>query len=347
MMISGSKVGPSPITDRKEEAVSVYYPDIPISSGQQRIASAVSPDYINSPIRSNQNSQIRRANSNHHLANTESALHPPNNPMKSSNSGQYFANVGPQPQRRESNLLPNIRHASSRHLQRNSVRSAFSSIKGPRFLRRESSVESGILGKQVAMMYDVFLNIRGDNDDIMSLKRPVADLVKEYQEYKVKNCNLALTVVVTIILLVYFIVEHYSTYGAFKYPMMNPFMTVSLSLSVVCFSLLIVTGIHRVFILTDCKNPYFQPLKRLCLRMCQPPLTMRLMNDCLPIVLAVRTGFTMLGRSGVGACDQLRLNTSLQMYDCNEGSIGQGIPPVLLPQMFIKGASRGAICVAW
>lgn len=275
------------------------------------------------------------------------SVHDDDNPVKS-NGGHRVANVAPQQQREKNNG-----NASS-HPSRKSVVSA--AVPRTGISHRQASVISGIDSKKVAMMYDIFLNIRTDNDDIKSLKRPVNDLVAEFREYRVKNCNLSLTIIVTMILSVYFAFGIYATAETFGEPTSNPFMTVFVSFSIICLVLFIVTAVHRFFIITDYNHPYAQPLKRIFMKMNQSAVTMRLMNDSLPVFLALRTGFKMLGRVLMGPCDSTRQGSSTRLFDCSTDTGAQGIPPetyvfclyvVLLPQMFIKGASRVAICASW
>jgi uncharacterized membrane protein (DUF485 family) len=200
-------------------------------------------------------------------------------------------------------------------------------------------------------MYDALLHIREDNADIMSLQQPVDELTKEYQEYKINNSNLFLTAVTTAILVVYFVVGVVATYDPSNAPSTNPFTTASVSFTIACLALLALTLAHRVFTLTH-THPALGPLTRALTSINQSPLILRLLNDALPVLLALRTGFTLLSRVGPDACEALADPSHL--YDCVEA--GGRLPPetyafclyvVLLPQMFIKGASRAARCMSW
>ena len=241
--------------------------------------------------------------------------------------------------------------------KKNSFRSVVSHMGGRRILRRHISLGTpGTDSKQVAMMYDVFLNIQPDCEEILSLKLPVKEIVKEYGRYKLNDCNLALTVLVAFILVIYLVFGAFATQYVFVAPTANPFMTVSVSTSIACIILLLVTVTHRFFVTTDNNHPSIRPLQRIFMKLNESPMIMRLLNDSLPIFLVVRTGFKLLGRvSSFTACDPAR--TFKYLYDCNPtGGVRREIPPetyafclyvVLLPQMFIKGASRGALCLSW
>ena len=223
--------------------------------------------------------------------------------------------------------------------------------------QRRPSVVSGVDLTRVAGMYDVFLRIRTDNADIRSRQLSIAELTKEYEEYKISNCNLTLTLAVSLLLVIYFIVGVIANPDVFYIPSADPFITTSVSFSLVCIVLLIVIDVHRFFVITDYNHPTTAWLKRVCQALSQSPLTLRLISDSLPVFLALRTGFAILSRVGL-SCETGRLHTPSRLYDCVPRANGgqQGLPSdtyalclyiVLLPQMFVKGASRGAICLGW
>lgn len=272
--------------------------------------------------------------------------------------GQHLANAVSAPQRdpNQRDIPAPIGHQPPRNSVRQSVRSVWSNVHGPRGLRR-ASVASGVDLKQVAMMYDVFLRIRTDNADIKSLQRPLNELTQDYQEYKINNCNLALTLVVSFLLAIYIIVGIFTTSEAFYSPSADPFVTLAASFGIACVVILVITAIHRFFVLTEYTHPIAAPLKRLCQVLSQSPLTVRLLSDSLPVLLALRSGFAIFSRVGRN-CDSGRLNFPIHLYDClpNEEGGQQGLPAaiyafclyvVLLEQKFIKGASRTAVCLSW
>jgi hypothetical protein len=268
----------------------------------------------------------------------------------------------PAPQPPAENNVGNARSHPPRVIRKNSVQSVLPVAEPqPQLLYQEISVTSGIDGidsKQVAMMYDIFLNIDANNDDILSLHRPVQDLIKDYQQNKIQNCNLTLAVLVCVVLLLHLMIGIYNTANPFAATTTHPLTIASVSITIVSIVLLIVTVLHRFFITTSCSSPPLRPLKRLFERINQSPLLMRLLNDSLPICLVVRTGFRMLGRVSVAACSYFHPGEYGHFFHgCNAIDGGeQGIPPetyafclymVLLPQMFMKGASRAAICMSW
>jgi hypothetical protein len=224
--------------------------------------------------------------------------------------------------------------------------------------------------RQMATMYNVFLNMNGNNDAIKSLKLSNKELTCEYRSFKSVSVHFVSSIVVVMLIFVCvvadvfqdFFLSHTSAHPSAPSMRDHPVELSCLVMGLVAVALFVTTSIHR-FVHNNnhrdekkSSHPLMQRVRDFTLKLDQSCIVARLLNDGFIVFLALFTGLAavarvthgpstnrysqLLEKSGFeGGCD---LATDIAME-----SYAICLFVVLLPQVFCKGASRTAICLSW
>ena len=220
--------------------------------------------------------------------------------------------------------------------------------------------------RQMASMYDTFLNVNGHNDAIKTLKHTNNELMAEHRKFKSSNVHFTSSIIVALVIFLCVMSdvfqEFFSPRASASSVLHQPVEIASLVVGLVAAVLFMTSYIHR-FVQTndrrdDTNAPHHSLVQRVrdwLLSLDQSSMAVRLVNDSFVVFLTLFAGLASVARVAHVDCNdhysQL-MSGSGQTGDCDEGAVAMEsyamcMFVVLLPQVFFKGASRTAICLSW
>ena len=220
-------------------------------------------------------------------------------------------------------------------------------------------------------MYDIFLNMNGNNDAIKSLKLSNKELTCEYRSFKSVSVHFVSSIVVVMLIFVCvvadvfqdFFLSHTSAHPSAPSLHDHPVELSCLVMGLVAVALFVTTSIHR-FIHNNHRDekkpnhPLMQRVRDFTLKLDQSCIVARWLNDGFIVFLALFTGLAAVARVAHGDCTDHYSHLLVGAGAVSEGESEEGCSiamesyaiclfVVLLPQVFCKGASRTAICLSW